>query len=80
MLRATLVSRLLRLALTTLMILPRVITSVAAALAIDENSGADQVIYTATSDDSADFTEGVTTYSLAPKVTLPCLSIPLQER
>ena len=37
-----------------------VITSGAVADAIDENSGADQVIYTATADDSADISGGVT--------------------
>jgi hypothetical protein len=36
------------------------ITSSATADAIDENSGAGQVIYTATADDSADISEGVT--------------------
>jgi hypothetical protein len=40
------------------------ITSGATAVAIDENSGAGQVIYTATADDSADTSEGVT-FSLA---------------
>ena len=42
-----------------------VITSGAAALAIDENSGAGQVVYTASSDDSGDVSENVVTYSLA---------------
>ena len=41
------------------------ITSGAVASAIDENSGANQVVYTVTSDDSADVSDGVTTYSLA---------------
>ncbi|MBT5861595.1 MAG: cadherin repeat domain-containing protein, partial [Gammaproteobacteria bacterium] len=41
-----------------------VITSGATAVAIDENSGAGQIVYTATSDDSADVSGGVT-YSLA---------------
>ena len=40
-----------------------IITSSDTATAIDENSGADQVIYTASSDDSADISGGVT-YSL----------------
>jgi hypothetical protein len=40
------------------------ITSADTADAIDENSGAGQVIYTATADDSADVTDGVT-FSLA---------------
>ncbi|MDA8899229.1 cadherin repeat domain-containing protein, partial [Porticoccaceae bacterium] len=40
------------------------ITSGATAVAIDENSGAEQVIYTATADDSADISEGIT-FSLA---------------
>jgi len=39
------------------------ITSAATATAIDENSGADQVIYTVTSDDTADISGGVV-YSL----------------
>ena len=43
---------------------PAVITSAATAAAIDENSGAGQVIYTATADDSADVSDGVT-FSLA---------------
>ncbi|MDC1513646.1 cadherin repeat domain-containing protein, partial [Porticoccaceae bacterium] len=42
-----------------------IITSGAVAGAIDENSGAEQVIYTVMSDDSADVSEGVTTYRLA---------------
>jgi hypothetical protein len=37
-----------------------VITSVDEAVSIDENSGADQVIYTATADDAADISGGVT--------------------
>ena len=41
-----------------------VVTSGAAAAAIDENSGANQVIYTAAADDSADVSGGVT-FSLA---------------
>jgi hypothetical protein len=41
-----------------------IITSESIAEAIDENSGAGQVIYTATADDSADVTDGVT-FSLA---------------
>ena len=41
-----------------------IITSVDTAVAIDENSGADQVIYTATADDSADVSDGFT-FSLA---------------
>jgi hypothetical protein len=40
------------------------ITSGATAVAIDENSGAEQVIYTVTADDSADISEGIT-FSLA---------------
>jgi hypothetical protein len=40
------------------------ITSGATAVAIDENSGAEQVIYIATADDSADISEGIT-FSLA---------------
>ncbi|ETN92815.1 Cadherin domain protein [Gammaproteobacteria bacterium MOLA455] len=36
------------------------ITSGATATSVDENSGADQVIYTATADDSADISAGVT--------------------
>jgi hypothetical protein len=40
------------------------ITSGATATAIDENSGAEQVIYTATADDSSDVSDGVS-YSLA---------------
>jgi hypothetical protein len=40
------------------------ITSGATAVAIDENSGSEQVIYTATADDSADISEGIT-FSLA---------------
>ncbi|MDG1693388.1 MAG: cadherin domain-containing protein, partial [Porticoccaceae bacterium] len=43
---------------------PPTITSSDAAIAIGENSGADQVIYTATADDSADVSDGVS-YSLA---------------
>ena len=35
------------------------VTSGATAVAIDENSGAAQVIYTATADDSADVSDGV---------------------
>jgi hypothetical protein len=41
-----------------------VITSGDTAIAIDENSGAGQVVYTATADDSADVSDGVT-FSLA---------------
>ena len=41
-----------------------IITSADTALAVDENSGASQVIYTAIADDSADISDGVT-YSLA---------------
>ena len=44
--------------------LPPTITSGATATAILENSGADQVIYTATSTDSADTATGSTVYSL----------------
>ncbi|MDB2650223.1 cadherin domain-containing protein, partial [Porticoccaceae bacterium] len=40
------------------------ITSGDTATAVDENSGADQVVYTATADDSADTSDGVT-FSLA---------------
>ncbi|MDO6749522.1 cadherin repeat domain-containing protein, partial [Gilvimarinus sp. 1_MG-2023] len=36
------------------------ITSGATATSIDENSGAGQVVYTATADDSADISDGVT--------------------
>jgi hypothetical protein len=43
---------------------PPEITSGSVAAAIDENSGSDQVIYTATADDSADTSDGVT-FSLA---------------
>jgi hypothetical protein len=46
------------------------ITSGAVATAIDENSGSDQVIYTATADDSADVSDGVT-FSLAGEVMQP---------
>ena len=42
------------------------ITSGATATAIDENSGAGQVVYTATSTDSGDISAGSTTYSLRP--------------
>ena len=41
------------------------ITSLATADAIDENSGANQVVYRATSTDSGDISTGSTTYSLA---------------
>ncbi len=41
------------------------VTSGATAVAIDENSSADQVIYTATADDSADVADTPITYSLA---------------
>jgi len=40
------------------------ITSATTATAIDENSGASQVVYTATSTDTADTTTGSTSYSL----------------
>jgi hypothetical protein len=40
------------------------ITSANTAIAIDENSGAEQVIYTATADDSADVSDGIS-FSLA---------------
>ncbi|MCD2514686.1 cadherin repeat domain-containing protein, partial [Comamonas endophytica] len=40
------------------------ITSGGMATAIDENSGAGQVVYTVTSDDSADVSTGSTRYSL----------------
>jgi hypothetical protein len=43
-----------------LMILRQSITSGDTAVAIDENSGSGQVIYTATADDSADVSDGVT--------------------
>jgi hypothetical protein len=48
--------------------LRQAITSGDTASAIDENSGADQVIYTATADDSADVSDGVT-YSLTSNTT-----------
>ena len=41
-----------------------VITSTATATAISENTGASQVIYTATSTDATDYISGATTYSL----------------
>ncbi|MDQ8205855.1 cadherin repeat domain-containing protein, partial [Pelagicoccus sp. SDUM812003] len=50
------------------------ITSSDTATAIDENSGAAQVIYTVTSDDSADVSNGVT-YSLKPVDDHASLSI-----
>ena len=46
-----------------------VVTSADVADAINENSGAGQVIYTATADDSADVSGGVT-FSLAAAVML----------
>jgi len=42
------------------------ITSAATALAIDENTGANQIVYRATSTDTGDISTGNTTYSLAP--------------
>lgn len=42
------------------------ITSAGTAAAIDENSGADQVVYTVTSTDNGDISTGATTYSLQP--------------
>ena len=45
--------------------------------AIDENSGAGQVIYTATADDSADVSDGVT-FSLAAAVILHLVSMQIQ--
>ncbi len=42
------------------------ITSTPTADAIDENSGANQVVYRATSTDTGDISTGSTTYSLAP--------------
>ncbi|TWX68664.1 cadherin repeat domain-containing protein [Colwellia demingiae] len=40
------------------------ITSASSAIALDENSGAGQVVYTVTSTDSGDITTGTTAYSL----------------
>ena len=50
------------------------ITSLATATAIDENSGAGQVVYTVTSDDTRDISGGVT-YSLAATGDGPAFSI-----
>src|SRR5439155_23097901 len=51
-------------ALKYIRVLVRSITSGATAAAIDENSGAGQVVYTATSTDTGDIATGSTSYSL----------------
>ncbi|MCS5587692.1 MAG: cadherin domain-containing protein, partial [Porticoccaceae bacterium] len=55
----------IRVAVNNLDEAPPTITSGDTAAAIDENSGAGQLIYTATSEDSADASSGAVTYSLA---------------
>jgi hypothetical protein len=56
-----------------------VITSAATATSINENSGAAQVVYTATSDDSADISEGDITYSLVADDSFDVKTPNLQE-
>jgi len=51
------------------------ITSSATANAINENSGAGQVVYTATSSDTGDISTGPTQYSLAPGADAAAFSI-----
>lgn len=57
------------------------ITSSNTATVINENSGANQVVYTVTSTDTADIATGATTYSLKMSVTLLHLPLmPIQDK